>query len=198
MSLTAEATLILKWTTLLGVTGLLLASPGCNSANSKGSDDRKPTALQRDDITTIDRWAVESPQRASMEAAIVRERILYDYHFVDGTARLTPLGRRDAEILARHFRGETWTLSIRQGNVDDGLYASRIKTVRSLMTPLGVTGKELVVVDSHAGGDGIASADARRIRRQSEQGAGSLKSGNDFNGGTEVVRPIDTPLEGGS
>ena len=129
---------------------------------------------------------------------MVRGRVLYDYHFVDGMAHMTAVGRRDAEILARHFRGETWVLSVRQGDASKELYAARIEMVRSLMAPLGVTETGLAIVDAAPGGEGLAAADARRIRKESEEGAGSLESGNTFDGGTTIVRPIDTPLEGGS
>lgn len=188
---------ILGWLTLFSVLGMLFVSSGCDSTKSKSSDHPAPTALQRDDITKMDRWAVTSPMRAQADAAVVRERVLYEYHFVDGTARLTPLGRRDSATLARHFQGEVWVLNVRQGGADDELYASRIRTVKSLMKPLGVTEGDLVIVDGPAGGDGLAGVDARRIRKETEEGAGSLQSGNSFDGGTEIVRPIDTPLEGG-
>ena len=62
---------------ILGVlTVALAATCGCESGKSKESAKRTPTALQRDDITQMDRWAVTSPMRAQADAAIVRELTL--------------------------------------------------------------------------------------------------------------------------
>ena len=180
------------------VTCLLVGMAGCDShkkaAKPKSASD---TALQRDQLSKIDAWAVEAPMVDAVELGVIRQRILYDYHFVEGSERLTPVGRRDARILARHFKGANWVLNVKQGSADDQLYKSRIEAIVVMMAAQGISSDQLAIVDGYPGGQGAASADARRIRAESIEGAGSLGSGDLYNGGETVVRPIDTPLEGG-
>jgi hypothetical protein len=173
---------------------LLMSGAGCDSSGSS-KDTGKPTPIHRDQITQLDRWAVESPGRASASAAVVRQCTLFEYHFNDGQETLTPIGRRDASLLARHFRGEDWVLSVRQGGADDALYHARVMRVEQLIDSIAGDGGAVTIVDAEPGGAGLASDDARRIRRDSLKGANSLRGSR---GGEELVQPIDTPLEGGS
>ena len=184
---------------LLGVLAVSASlSAGCSSA--KKADSKGPAsdvALQRDELSQIDAWAVEVPMHTSVELAVIRQRILYDYHFVDGSVRLTPIGRRDARILARHYRGTSWELNLKQGSASDALYQERLSAVADLMHSNGVVLSDLTIIDGVPGGSGMPSTDARRIRADSIKGVGSLETGGGYDGGTTVVRPIDTPLEGG-
>ena len=133
----------------------------------------------------------------SVELGVIRQRILYDYHFVEGSERLTPVGRRDARILARHFKGTDWVLNVKQGSVDDQLYKARVAALVVMMAGQGISSDQLVIVDGYPGGSGAPSTDARRIRAESIKGAGSLGGDDSYNGGETIVRPIDTTLEGG-
>ena len=176
----------------------MLAVSGCSGASKhkkeKGASD---IALQRDQISKINSWAVEVPMQTSIENAIIRQRVLYDYHFVDGAVRLTPVGRRDARILARHYKGTKWELNLKQGRISDELYQRRLSAIAIMMKANGVVLSDLTIVDGVPGGQGMPSTDARRIRADSIKGVGSLSNGDGYDGGTTVVRPIDTPLEGG-
>lgn len=177
---------------------VLLFVVACDSDKAGSSDGRKSTAIQRDQITRIDRWAVESPIRSSVESAVIRQCILFEYHFEEGSSRLTLVGRRDIEILARHYRGEDWVLSVRQGDASHDLYNARIEVVKKRMGPLGVQAEQLTIVDAMPGGAGLASTDVRRIHKESLEGAESLGSGGELAPGEVFVSPIDAPLEGGS
>ena len=171
---------------------------GCESSATK--DKKSPpsdTALQRDQLSKIDAWAVEVPIQTSVENAVIRQRVLYDYHFVEGDVRFTPIGRRDARILARHYKGAKWELNLKQGRASDELYQRRMNAVAMMMKSNGVALADLTIVDGVPGGQGVPSADARRIRADSIKGVGSLDTGGGYDGGSTVVRPIDTPLEGG-
>ena len=181
-------------TSLLMLPLCAFAVVGCES-HSKTKDSPQPTLMQHDQIGQLDRWAVESPSRASVDSAIIRQSTLYDYHFVDGMASLTPVGRRDVVVLARHFRGDDWLLRMRQGSAGDDLYQDRMDTVRELLERYSAE-SGVTIVDALPGGAGLASEDARRIRKeaimrdQAEQSTGGSGNGSD--------RPMDTPLEGGS
>ena len=187
-----------RLTNVLIIPCFLALLAGCDSpakkAKSKGPSD---TALQRDQLSKIDAWAVEAPMVDAVELGVIRQRILYDYHFVEGSERLTPVGKRDARILARHFKGTDWVLNVKQGSADDQLYKSKIAAVVVMMAGQGISSDQLAIVDGYPGGSGAASSDARRIRADSIKGAGSLGNDDSYNGGETIVRPIDTPLEGG-
>ena len=176
----------------------LLSLVGCSSPKK---DDKKKApsdvALQRDQLSKIDAWAVEVPIKTSVENAVIRQRVLYDYHFVDGAVRLTPLGRRDARILANHYKGTEWELNLKQGRASDQLYEQRMNAIVIMMKANGIALADLTIIDGVPGGQGVPSTDARRIRADSIKGAGSLSSGGGYDGAATVVRPLDTPLEGG-
>ena len=72
-----------------------------------------------------------------------------------------------------------------------------MNAVVMMMKSNGVALVDLTIVDGMPGGQGVPSADARRIRADSIKGVGSLDNGGGYDGGSTVVRPIDTPLEGG-
>ena len=165
---------------------------GCESS-ARSRDNEGTTRIQRDQMTQLDRWAVESPGRSSVEAAVIRQATLFEYHFNTGLSTLTPIGRRDALILARHFRGEDWVLSVRQGAADDLLYRDRVLQVESLVEGVSGGAGVVTIVDGLPGGGGLASDEARRIRRDSMEGAGSLQSG--AGRAAAGVGALDTPLE---
>lgn len=171
----------------------VLFGVACESSGKSGThDERKPTAIQRDQITRIDRWAVEAPMQRSVENAVIKQCVLYEYHFQEGSPRLTALGRRDVQILARHYRGAEWVLSVRQGGADDGLYEKRLAVVKKEMEPLGVKLDELTIVDAMPGGSGLASTDARRIRKESIEGAESLSVDDGLENNAVYVEPVST------
>ena len=178
---------------------VVLVVTGCDGdRKNRSGEGASPTALQRDELNRIDRWAVEAPIAHSVDNAVITQRILYDYHFEAGGSRLTPVGRRDALTMARHYRGTDWELSVRPGSAGPELYAARVKVVRELMQRQGVGGDELVIIDGTPGGAGLPASDARRIRAESLKGAGSLGSGDPYSNDGRMVQPLDTPLEGGS
>ena len=183
----------------LPFTVVLLAASGCGSHQKA---EKKPqagdVALQRDELALIDDWAVEAPMDHSIDNAVIRQRVLYDYHFVDGQPHLTVVGRRDVITLARHYRGSSWVLNLKPGDADPELYQARIRSVMDLMARQGVVDSELVITDGSPGGIGMPSSDARRIRAESIQGAGSLDKGDPYQNDSGMIQPLDTPLEGGS
>jgi hypothetical protein len=144
-------------------------------------------------LSQIDRWTVTVPNDQAVEAAVVTQRVLYDYHFVNGTDRLTQTGIRDLDILTRHFRGLDWQLNMKRGKADGPLYEKRIEAVKIVLSSSGLDLAAVVISDGLPGGNGLSSADARRIRKDSLEGAGTLESDS-----SDSARPVfDTPIEGG-
>ena len=178
---------------------LAIGFAGCDGdRKNRSGQPASATALQRDELNRIDRWAVEAPLAHSVDNAVITQRILYDYLFEAGGSRLTVVGRRDALTMARHYRGSDWELSVRPGSAGPELYAARVKVVRELMQRQGVADDELAITDGTPGGAGLPASDARRIRAESLKGAGSLRSGDPYSDDGRLVQPMDTPLEGGS
>ncbi|MEC8558542.1 MAG: hypothetical protein VXY94_00540, partial [Planctomycetota bacterium] len=84
---------------------LVIGFAGCDGdRKNRSGQPASATALQRDELNRIDRWAVEAPLAHSVDNAVITQRILYDYHFEAGGSRLTVVGRRDALTMARHYR----------------------------------------------------------------------------------------------
>ena len=149
-------------------------------------------------MSRLDRWSVESPAQSSAEAAVIRQCVLYEYHFEQGSPRLTPLGRRDLGILARHFRGTDWVLSVRQGDAVLALYNARVKAVKDQLEPYGVSAEQITIVDALPGGVGLAADDARRIRKESIEGAESLHVGDGMEDTEVFSNPGGSSQKGGS
>lgn len=166
-----------------------LLSQGCQG---KAQKETAPTVLQHDMLTQIDRWAVTVPNDQAVEGAVITQRVLYDYHFSTGTDRLTKTGHRDLEILIRHYRGQDWQLNMKPGNAGPDLYKNRIKVVESVLLSSGMSLEMVSIIDGLPGGTGVSSDNARRIRQDSLDGAGTLEQSQ------QSIRSVsDTPLEGG-
>lgn len=173
---------------ILAAGGLMLTA-GCASPKSPGSADRAPRPIEPAQMTQFDRWTVRSAGREQVDAAIVRQSTLFEYHFDNGRATLTPIGRRDLIVLARHHGTDPWVLSIRQGLASDDLYERRVGAVGEVLAEQGVPDGAVTVIDAPPGGRGQASQDALRIRRE------GLEAETSGSGGRESVTPLDTTLE---
>jgi len=132
-------------------------------------------------------WVGASLQQKSAELAIVRQGAILEYYFVSGTAELTPLGRRDLEVLARHFQERPGAVSVRRGAASEALYDARLDSVRIAFAAAGVDLEQLQLGDEPLGGDGIASANVRLAleadRTFTATGNGSIVTGGGVIGG---------------
>ena len=105
----------------------------------------------------------EAIMNASIEKAVVTQHTLYPYHFVEGAAELNPLGERDLELLADHFRGRAGEINVRRGGVPDVLYEERLRVVGEGLAELGLDRNKIALADDAPGGDGISSERAIEI-----------------------------------
>jgi hypothetical protein len=111
-------------------------------------------------------WMVNALKSEAVENAVISQRTLYAYHFVDGSDQLNELGRSDLEILAGHYRKAPGALNIRRSGLGDEIYAARVEFVRSFLEDRGVELERMAFADGLPGGSG-APADrvARSLKR---------------------------------
>lgn len=100
-------------------------------------------------------WVGDAIRRASVERAIVAQRVVYPYHFVTGTAELNRLGERDLRVLARHFEEYGGDLAVRRGAASEELHGAREAAVREELLALGLTEDQFELRDRSPGGDGM-------------------------------------------
>ena len=83
-------------------------------------------------------WAGADLSGKSMRQAIIAQKTLYPYQFVEGSAELNPLGQRDLEVLADHLREHPAPLRVMRGQASEELYAGRLATVLAALQDRGV------------------------------------------------------------
>jgi hypothetical protein len=108
--------------TLLAAAALL---SGCRSAT--------PPVAEWDNDARRDtnEWLNRTYFETQVSNAVIRQHTIYDHHFVEGAAVLTPRGERDLEVLARYYeRHGGGRLFLPRGDAGDDLYAARLAAVR--------------------------------------------------------------------
>jgi hypothetical protein len=111
--------------------GLSLASLGaCGSP----STTTRPNQLKG----AHNMWVAEELRTRSIENGVTAERSVYEHHFVPGTSELNPLGLRDLELLARHFRSHGGSLEVRRGEASEDLYLARRVAVADELATAGI------------------------------------------------------------
>ena len=111
-------------------------------------------------------WSGDVIRAAAINKAIVRQHVIYPYHFVTDTDQLNPLGQRDLTVLADHYRAHPGALSIRRAGAEQALYDKRVVAVMDMLKSSGVATERLTVGDTAPGGDGISSERVVMILRK--------------------------------
>jgi hypothetical protein len=116
---------------MLAATGMLA---GCNSTKPQPIAEWDDNA-RRD----TNEWLMRTYFSTQVDNAVIRHRTIYEHHFVEGSAALTPRGDRDIAILARYYnRHDGGTLLLPRGDADDALYGRRLAVVESRLRSAGV------------------------------------------------------------
>lgn len=136
---------------LIVVAGLV---NGCSNPGQQGANESE-----------MHRLIVQSIRDAGINNAIVTQRTLYPYHFVADGPELNELGKRDLGVLAVHFKEQPGSLSVRRGSASEGLYSSRLSTVRDMLVQAGVDGQRIAMTDSLPGGAGMPADLVLQISR---------------------------------
>lgn len=132
------------------------ASPPQSDANSATVSD----AVQR----SADRQFVGGPFKDQARQGVIRQRALFEAHFVPESDQLTSLGRRDVAILADAMRTSGGGISIRCSQASPTLYAARVERVRTALVAAGIDASRVKVDDALPGGTGTSTDDALFIR----------------------------------
>lgn len=138
-----------------------LSGYGCASAPAKDPDRVNINdAVQR----SADREFVREPFSDQARQGVIRQRTLYEVHFVSESSRLSALGRRDVSILADALRAGGGRISIRRGAAGEQLYAQRVAEVRRTLASCGIEPDRVSIDDRFPGGAGTRTEDALLIR----------------------------------
>ena len=142
-------------TVKVGVGLCLAVLAGCSTGKSHSS---RVEASRIDSGTLSTAYTEEAS-----ENAVLRQRTIYPYHFVNGTPRLNDLGRREMSILARHYRFQPGAINVVSGDIHQDLYNARIEAVRAVLIDVGVEESLITIVDNPPGGDGMLSVEIMKI-----------------------------------
>ena len=135
---------------------------GCSGPRGSQSTEQ---ALALDEAQSLadTRFRAE-PFSDQVRQGVLRQRALFDHHFVPETARLTRLGERDLGILAEGLRESGGRIALPRGSESAELHAARIATVSAALQSRGITPEQLAPASGPASGAGVASVDALTIR----------------------------------
>jgi hypothetical protein len=111
-------------------------------------------------------WSGDVIRAAALNKAVVRQHVIYPYHFVVDTDELNPLGERDLTVLAAYYRAHPGALSVRRSGAPKELYDKRVVAVMDKLKASGVATERLTVADAYPGGDGISSERLVQILRE--------------------------------
>jgi len=127
------------------------------------------TLKESSDKPVINRQLVSTYNDIALENAIISQHTLYPYHFIDNSAELNELGKRDLDVLIRHFTKEAGHLNIRKQNISSELYEARMESVQKRIEEANISMDGISIVDYMPGGSGIASESILVILSQEEE-----------------------------
>lgn len=105
----------------------------------------------------INSEVINTYKETSVQNAIISQRTLYPYHFVNNSAELNELGLRNIAVLSAHFANYPGQLNIRHGSISTNLYIDRINFVVDKLKEAGVNTEQVNITDGTPGGSGITS-----------------------------------------
>jgi type IV pilus biogenesis protein CpaD/CtpE len=144
---------------------LALALALLASCSGPQKDATPSQALAQEDVQKLaDERFVREPFSDQVRAGVLRQRALFDHHFLPESAQLSRLGSRDLAILARGLGESGGRIALPQGSASAELHNARVALVRDTLVAMGVAAEAISVDTGAAGGSGIAAADALSIR----------------------------------
>ena len=149
------------------LTALLLAilAAGCAPQAEVSGESRETAAMNA--------WSVESYTDDMIHQAIIRQRTLYPYHFVEDSSQLNELGTRDLDVLMGHFRTQQAPvrLNVPADGRDEALHRARVDGVRELLAANGFDVRQETVADEAPGGQGMQTGQYLLVVRGSTRHA---------------------------
>lgn len=147
----------------IALPAVLLAAAACTP---KPPDEVDRVRIDDSLLEPADRQFATQPFDDQVRAGVVRQRALFEHHFVPGSASLTSLGTRDVGFLADAMRVDGGVIAVRRGQADDRLYRARLDAVRRALSARGIGRDRIALEDGLPGGPGIESFEALVIREQ--------------------------------
>lgn len=147
---------------MIGLSCLLLV--GCSE-----------TMQEAPDKGWINAELVTSLHDIQTKNAVMRQHVLFPYHFIDNGAELNELGQRDLAILAEHFVEHPGLLTLRQSDTPPNLYASRVHMIVHKLREAGIDTERIQVSDGMPGGRGMASDRVLTILENESQTAATMR-----------------------
>jgi hypothetical protein len=141
---------------ILGAVALV----GCASPDKSGDSATLNDSVQR----SADRDFTREPFKDQARQGVIRQRALFEAHFVPDSDRLSALGRRDVAVLADAMRSTGGGISVRCSSASPALFAARVATVRKTLIAAGIDPARVVINDDLPGGPGTTTEDALMIR----------------------------------
>ncbi|MFO0982148.1 MAG: hypothetical protein U1E76_10490 [Planctomycetota bacterium] len=123
---------------------VVLAAAGCQSSY--------PNLAEQKSINTA---SIDLLNKVHVDQAIVAQRTLYPYHFVEGGVALNGLGERDLSVLAAHYAARPGMLNVYQGDTDNDLYRDRLQAVKRALAERGVDVNRMTFRSGLPGGEGL-------------------------------------------
>lgn len=149
-----------------------------------------PSRLDIDDskMLAADKEFVREPFTDQARRGVIRQHTLYDTAFEPGSAKLSGLGRRDLGILIDAMRENGGQISVPRGSSSEQLHGARLAEVRTSIVAAGVSADRIEVDAGQAGGTGVATAEALRIKEQIRK--------TPFKTPSESMQPINSQAGG--
>jgi hypothetical protein len=138
--------------TIISICLLLVLLAGCTEDVQKSQDTH-----------SLNSRLIESYGNTSIDNAIISQHTLFSYHFVNNSAELNELGRKDLDVLIKHFKENPGELNIRQGEASNRIYQARVDLVLKKMQEAGVDRSKITVSDGMPGGSGMPSEEVLSV-----------------------------------
>jgi hypothetical protein len=106
----------------------------------------------------------------AIQNAVITQHTLYPYHFINNSADLNPIGRRDLSILIEHYKQNPGTLIVRRDPINRQLNQSRTQLVHEKLLQAGIAQDTIKITDGMPGGDGMPSSSVIEILKEGSSG----------------------------
>ena len=107
---------------------------------------------------------MREPFKDQARQGVIRQRALFDAHFIPDSDQLSALGRRDVAVLADAMRSTGGGIAVRCGSVSPELFAARVATVRRTLIAAGIDPQRVIISSDMPKGPGTTTEDALMIR----------------------------------
>lgn len=134
----------------------------------------KETVVEQADKPLINSQLINTYNDIALENAIVSQHTLYPYHFIQNSAELNELGKRDLTVLINHFIKNAGYLNIRKSDISTELYELRVESVYERLQKAGLDMDKINISDDMPGGAGIASESILVILAQENEISSSV------------------------